>query len=95
MVYSPWPGFSDRAAVRVARQPQGPWTAPVEVRFAECDETVRGEAKVCYGATAQPAFSAPGILGLGYYDQATPQSDGVPLGRYLVVRARFAVDADS
>lgn len=89
MVYSPWPGFVDRAMVRVSRTPQGPWTPPVEVAFAGCSNTVRGAAKNCYAATAQPAFSTSTSLGLGYYDQAIAGDRG--RGQYVAVRVPFVV----
>lgn len=69
MAYSPWPGFTDRLHVRVATAPEGPWTAPVGVLLPGCGGTVAGVTYACYAGTTQPAFSGPGLLGLGYYDQ--------------------------
>ena len=89
MVYSPWPGFIDRAMVRVSRSPQGPWTAPVEITLPGCSNTIDGQARNCYAATAQPAFSTGAELGLGFYDQSTPADRN--RGRYLVARVPFAV----
>lgn len=89
MVYSPWPGFIDRAMVRVSRTPQGPWTPPVEITLPGCSNTIEGQARNCYAATAQPAFSTGAELGLGFYDQATPADRR--RGRYMVVRVPFTV----
>lgn len=90
MAYSPWPGFVDRAAVRVAERPEGPWTAPAEVWLPGCDDRVGGATRTCYAATAQPAFSRAGVLGLGYYDQGVlPERTR---GAYHVVAVPFEVD---
>ena len=89
MAYSPWPGFVDQVAVRVATGPAGPWTAPVSVAFEGCDNRVGGQLKSCYAATAQPAFSSPGRLGLGFYDQATVEDRR--RGQYRVTSVPFVV----
>lgn len=89
MAYSPWPGFTDRVEVRVASRPQGPWTAPVEVKLPACYDQVGGQEFLCYAATAQPAFSAPGLLGLGYYDQRLDPVS--PRGQYRVAGVPFDV----
>jgi hypothetical protein len=89
MVYSPWPGFVDRAMVRVARTAQEPWSEPVEVNFPGCNNSVGGQTKSCYAGTAQPAFSTTSELGLGYYDQAIPADRN--RGQYMVVRVPFVV----
>jgi hypothetical protein len=89
MAYSPWPGFTDRIHVRVATSPNGPWTAPVEVLLPGCNDTVAGVSYYCYAGTSQPAFSAPGLLGLGYYDQLVQV--GPSAGGYLAVTVPFTV----
>ena len=89
MAYSPWPGFTDRLHVRVATAPEGPWTAPVEVLLPGCGDTVAGVTHACYAGTTQPAFSGPGLLGLGYYDQLIRV--GPSAGGYLVVSVPFTV----
>jgi hypothetical protein len=89
LAYSSWPGFTDRVAVRVAEAPEGPWTAPVTVFLPGCDQRVAGSERYCYAATAQPALSAPGELGLGYYDQLVEV--GPTRGQYRALRAPFSV----
>ena len=95
MAYSPWPGFTNKVVVRVASQPQGPWSAPVEVTLPGCADTVGGSGFYCYAGTAQPQFSsAPtgtgdGLLGIGYYDQLV--SVGPNSGSYQVVTVPFRV----
>jgi len=87
MVYSPWPGFVDRLAVRVARSPEGPWSEPAELTLPGCSDTVSGQTKSCYAGTAQPWFSTATELGVGFYDQATPADRR--RGRYQVARVPF------
>jgi hypothetical protein len=70
MVYSPWPVRSNEFEVRVADHPQGPWSEPSAVALDGCNDVIAGTEYNCYAATAQPAFSAPGTLGVGYYDRA-------------------------
>lgn len=89
MAYSPWPGFTDRIEVRVATQPQGPWTAPVDVWLPGCSDSVGGQGFYCYAGTTQPAWSGPGLLGLGYYDQRLDVA--VPRGQYRVAQVPFDV----
>lgn len=89
MAYSPWPGFTDRVQVRVASQPQGPWTAPVDVHLPGCYDTVGGSEFLCYAGTVQPRFSAPGMLGLGHYDQRIDAA--TPRGQYRVTQVPFEV----
>ena len=89
MAYSPWPGFVDRIYVRVATSPQGPWTAPVEVLLPGCNDTVGGTTYYCYAGTSQPSLSAPGLLGLGYYDQLVDV--GPTRGQYLTIQVPFTV----
>lgn len=69
MVYSPWPGFTDRVHVRTAATPVGPWTAPSIVRLPGCDQWADGSGRYCYAGTAQPQASTSNRLGLGYFDQ--------------------------
>lgn len=89
MVYSPWPGFTDRVHVRVATTPVGPWTEPVEVFLPGCGDT-NGEVQYwCYAGSAQPKLSGPGLLGLGYYDQLV--SVGPTHGQYMTVTVQFSV----
>ena len=76
MAYSPAPVYCDRIALRFAATPVGPWTSAVEVSLADCENTVDDQLFACYAATAQPAFSCPGQLGLGYFDQYVGDSSG-------------------
>ena len=69
MVYSPWPGFTDRVAVRRANSPVGPWSSVEHVALPGCDEWAEGSGRYCYAGTAQPQRSSPGRLGLGWFDQ--------------------------
>jgi hypothetical protein len=89
MVYSPWPGFTDRLHVRVATTPVGPWTAPVEVFLPGCSDTNGGVQYLCYAGTAQPKLDQAGLLGLGYYDQLVQV--GPTRGQYLTVTVPFTV----
>jgi len=89
MAYSPWPGYSDKVAIRVAASPQGPWTAPVVIQLPGCNDTVGGKGFYCYAGTAQPQFSGPGLLGIGYYDQIV--AVGPSSGSYLVLTVPFTV----
>ncbi|MGI9579100.1 MAG: hypothetical protein ACR2OH_12945 [Microthrixaceae bacterium] len=91
MVYSPWPGFTDRVEVRVADSPVGPFTDPVTVVLPGCDNTTGGVTYRCYAGTAQPKLSESGMLGVGYYDQLITAA---PLrGQYLTVTVPFNVVA--
>lgn len=69
MVYSPWPGFTDRVVVRRATSPVGPWSPVEQVSLPGCDEWAEGSGRYCYAGTAQPQRSSPGRLGLGWFDQ--------------------------
>lgn len=89
MVYSPWPGFIDQAAVRVSESPLGPWTAPVAITYPDCENTVNGARKACYAATPQVWNSSPGRLGLGIYDQASAWNNR--RGQYLATSVPFVV----
>jgi hypothetical protein len=89
MVYSPWPGFTDRVHVRVATTPVGPWTAPVEVFLPGCNDTNGGVQYLCYAGTAQPKLDQAGLLGLGYFDQLVQV--GPTRGQYLTVTVPFSV----
>ena len=89
MVYSPWPGFTDQMAIRLAPSPQGPWTAPMIVTLPGCKDTVSGVGYFCYAAGAQPQFSSAGQLGVGYYDQAV--SNGPLRGSYLATTVPLAI----
>ncbi|HKY16894.1 MAG TPA: hypothetical protein VJM33_18350, partial [Microthrixaceae bacterium] len=89
MVYSPWPGFTDRVIVRAAVSPEGPWTPPMEVVLPGCVDSVGGRGFYCYAGSAQPQFSSPGLLGVGYYDQLIALSP--ERGGYLVVTVPFNV----
>jgi hypothetical protein len=89
MVYSPWPGFTDRVHVRVATTPVGPWTAPVEVFLPGCNDTNGGVQYLCYAGTAQPELDQAGLLGLGYFDQLVQV--GPTRGQYLTVTVPFTV----
>ena len=87
--HSPYPVYSDRIALRVAPTPVGPWTPAVEITFPDCIETVDEKPYACYAATVQPAFSQPGQLGLGYFDQYVADSPGG--AEYYAGTAQFAV----
>jgi hypothetical protein len=89
MAYSPWPGFTDRVQVRVAPEATGPWSAPVEVHLPGCADSVSGTLVLCYAGTAQPSFSRPGLLGLGYYDQRI-RVDAAG-GQYVTIEVPFSV----
>ncbi len=89
MAYSPWPGFTDRILVRVATEPQGPWSEPVEVALPGCEATVGRDGYYCYAGTVQPQLSSPGRLGLGYYDQLV--AVGPNSGQYLTITVPFTV----
>ena len=94
MAYSPWPGFTDRVFVRVATEPQGPWSDVVEVQLPGCVDTVGTVGFYCYAGTAQPALSGVGtdgemLLGLGYYDQLV--SIGPNRGQYMTITVPFHV----
>lgn len=67
MVYSELP--SDSFVVRVASRVEGPWSDPVHVELPGCFERVGDRSMACYAANLQPAFSEPGRIGIGYYDQ--------------------------
>jgi hypothetical protein len=90
MVYSPWPARTTELEVRVAADPQGPWGEPSPVALDGCRDTFAGVEYYCYAATAQPAFSEPGRLGLGYYDRAI--SSGPVRGTYYVATVPVATD---
>ncbi len=89
MVYSPWPGFTDRVEVRVATSPAGPWTEPVDVFLPGCNDISGGVQYLCYAGTAQPKLSSTGLLGLGYYDQRVEVSG--TRGQYITVTVPFSV----
>ncbi|HKY16470.1 MAG TPA: DUF4185 domain-containing protein [Microthrixaceae bacterium] len=69
MVETPWPGYGTTLDVRIADRPEGPWSVPASVELPDCDDHVDGVDFYCYAATAQPAFSRPGELGVGWYDR--------------------------
>ncbi len=89
MVYSPFPGFTDRVEVRVSTTPVGPFTDPVTVTLPGCDDTTGGVDYRCYAGTAQPSLSSQGLLGVGYYDQLITTSPR--RGQYMTVTVPFSV----
>ena len=82
MVYSPWPAWVSHLELRVADSPVGPWSEPTAVRLPECEGPSGEEVNRCYAASAQPAFSDEGRMGLGYYDQAVTTEPN--RGAYMV-----------
>jgi hypothetical protein len=90
MGYSPWPGFTNQMAVRVASSPQGPWTPPVVVSLPGCGDRVGGQALHCYAAAVQPRFSQAGSLGIGWFDQAVGANP--TRGGYVVASLRLTID---
>jgi hypothetical protein len=91
MGYSPWPGFTNQLALRVATSPVGPWTPPVVVALPGCDDVVAGRDLHCYAAAVQPRFSRPGSLGVGWYDQAV--AAGPTRGSYVVSTLQLALSS--
>jgi len=69
MVYSPWPGYTDRLFIRSGASPTGPWTLPSTVRLPGCFDRLEGQEQLCYAGTAQPWRSTPTELGVGWFDQ--------------------------
>ncbi|MFV0317040.1 MAG: hypothetical protein ACK5O2_08775, partial [Microthrixaceae bacterium] len=63
MVYSPFPGFTDRVEVRAAVTPVGPFTDPVTVMLPGCGDRSGGVDYWCYAGTVQPSLSGSGLLG--------------------------------
>ncbi len=86
MVYSPWPGYVPVAAVRWAPEVTGPWSPPAPLLLEGC-LPITDPRRSCYAANAQPDFSVPGELGIGYYDRevSTPPQRGA----FLVGRVPF------
>jgi len=89
MAYSPWPGFTEVMEVRVAADPLGPWSSPVTIHLPGCADRIGTRLFGCYAATAQPAFSSPGRLGIGYYDSSV--SSFPTRGAYLVTSVPVTV----
>ncbi|HOT79986.1 MAG TPA: hypothetical protein PKY13_08360 [Microthrixaceae bacterium] len=87
MVYSPWPGYSDSLVIRTATAPTGPWSVPTVVPLPNCSDAVGPITFWCYAASAQPIFSEPGKLGVGYYDRSV--STGPVRGSYLVATVPY------
>ena len=92
MVYSPWPGITSYVAVRVAANPSGPWSKPVTITLDGCADAIGDRQLNCYAANAQPSFSTPGRLGIGYYDSAI--STFPTRGAYTVVTVPIEVFRD-
>jgi hypothetical protein len=64
-------GFSEKAAIRTASSPTGPWSAPVDIALpANCLETVDPTYQYngCYQVIPHPEMDADGQMGLTYYD---------------------------
>jgi len=93
MVYSPWPGFVDKAYVRVSSNPVGPWSRPVVIQLPGCSDPLGSSFYSCYAASAQPRLSAnaAGVssIGLGWYDRLV--SVGPTRGSYRASSVPFSV----
>ncbi len=89
MAYSPWPGQVPAIDIRLASNPEGPWTSPITVKLPGCEDTLRGELVSCYAATPQPFMSTEGALGIGYYDAFVQQLPH--RGSYVVAQLPIAV----
>ena len=68
MIYSPWPGPTQAAMVRVAESFDGPWSLPTTIGLPGCADSIGERQLNCYASNTQPAFSRPGTLAIGYYD---------------------------
>jgi hypothetical protein len=88
--YSPWPAQSDVIQIRVATSPTGPWSRPISVRLPGCDDRIGDRLFLCYAATAQPIFSEPGSIGIGYYDAMVSRFP--TRGTYRVARVPVEVE---
>lgn len=82
MVYSPWPAYVDRVAVRAASSPTGPWGPPNYVRLKGCGAREEVMPTECYGANVQPHLSDGSRLGIGYQDRNV--DDAPPRGSFMV-----------
>jgi hypothetical protein len=87
MVYSPWPGFSRRAAVRASETPVGPWTESIDISLPGCVGEVSGLEVHCYAVTPQTQLCDEGMFAGGYFDLAC--DDG--RARYFTFEVPFVV----
>ena len=87
MVYSPWPGYSDSLVIRTSASPTGPWGPPTLVPLPGCSDAEGATTFWCYAASAQPIFSSPGRLGVGWYDRRV--SSNPVRGSYLVATVPY------
>ena len=87
MVYSPWPGFSRRAAVRASETPVGPWTESIDISLPGCVGEVSGLQVHCYAVTPQMELCDKDMFAGGYFDMAC--DDG--RARYFTFEVPFVV----
>lgn len=90
MVYSPWPGFTDKFEVRVARSPQGPWSSPALGHLDGCADSSVDRGGRCYAANTKPFLNQPGVLGIGYYDQIVHHHP--EQGSFFVATVPYSID---
>jgi hypothetical protein len=64
-------GFTEKAAVRTALNPAGPWSAPVDIELpANCLQIASSAVPYngCYQMIAQPQLDSSGSLAFSYFD---------------------------
>lgn len=91
MGYSPWPGYSNEFELRVAHSPQGPWSAPSRGIFPNCADEVGDKVGRCYAANLQPHLDAPGVIGVGWYDQVVTTDP--PRGAFYTATVPYELPA--
>jgi hypothetical protein len=91
-------GFSEKAAIRTAAAPTGPWSVPVDIELPEnCSETVDPTYQYngCYQVIPHPELDAEGQMGLTYFDVSDMMvgnggSSLQPTGRIHVGRVAYS-----